>query len=93
MKDRLEIDPDSQEFQDFCIKRHIRSNVISAGIKPVLRRVLDEFVGEQTRYIDIIANEANISEDGNEWNVVWKDDTVLGHDKVGLPSEKHKLRP
>jgi len=82
MKDRLEIDPDFQEFHDFCIQRKIPFNVISAGIKPVLRRVLDEFVGEQAQHIDIVANDAHISEDGSEWKIVWKDDTALGHDKA-----------
>jgi len=82
MKDRLEIDPAFQEFHDFCIERKIPFNVISAGIKPVLRRVLDEFVGEQAQHIDIVANDAHISEDGSEWKIVWKDDTSLGHDKA-----------
>jgi 2,3-diketo-5-methylthio-1-phosphopentane phosphatase len=82
MKERLQMDPGFQEFHDFCIKRRIPFNIISAGVKPVLRRVLDEFVGEQARHIDIIANDAHISEDGSEWKVVWKDDTALGHDKA-----------
>ena len=82
MKERLEIDPDFPEFHEFCIKRHIPFNIISAGVKPVLRRVLDEFVGEQARHIDIVANDVHISEDGSEWKVVWKDDTALGHDKA-----------
>jgi 2-hydroxy-3-keto-5-methylthiopentenyl-1-phosphate phosphatase len=82
MKERFETDPDFQEFHDLCIKRHIPFNVISAGLKPVLRRILDEFVGEQGRHIDVVANDAHILEDGSKWKVVWKDDTSLGHDRA-----------
>jgi 2,3-diketo-5-methylthio-1-phosphopentane phosphatase len=88
MKERLEMDPDFEEFHKFCIKRHIPFNVISAGLKPVLRRLLDEFIGEPAaRHIDIVANDAKISEDGSEWKVVWKDDTDLGHDKAASIQE------
>src|SRR5579859_7691582 len=87
MKQRLEMDPDFQEFHEFCLKRKIPFNVISAGLKPVLRRVLDEFVGDQAHHIDIVANDAEISEDGSEWKVVWKDDTALGHDKAASIQE------
>jgi HAD superfamily phosphoserine phosphatase-like hydrolase len=87
MKERLEMDPDFREFHDFCIKRHIPFNVISAGLKPVLRRVLDEFLGEEAKHIDIVANDALISADGTEWKVVWKDDTALGHDKAASIQE------
>jgi len=87
MKARLDIDPDFEEFHEFCLKRRIPFNVISAGLKPVLRRVLDEFIGEQAQHIDIVANDAHISEDGSEWKVVWKDDTALGHDKAASIQE------
>jgi 2,3-diketo-5-methylthio-1-phosphopentane phosphatase len=87
MKDTLEMDPDFQEFHDFCIARKIPFNVISAGLKPVLRRVLDEFVGEHAHHIDIVANDAHISADGSEWKVLWKDDTALGHDKAASIQE------
>jgi 2-hydroxy-3-keto-5-methylthiopentenyl-1-phosphate phosphatase len=47
MKEALQIDPDFLEFHDFCIKNNIPFNVISAGLKPILRRVLDEFLGKK----------------------------------------------
>jgi 2-hydroxy-3-keto-5-methylthiopentenyl-1-phosphate phosphatase len=82
MKEKLEMDPGFLDFHVFCLKEQIPFSVISAGIKPVLRRILDEFVGEQGKDIEIIANDALISEDGTEWKVVWKDDSKLGHDKA-----------
>ncbi|KAH7351254.1 2,3-diketo-5-methylthio-1-phosphopentane phosphatase-like protein [Rhexocercosporidium sp. MPI-PUGE-AT-0058] len=83
MKETLEIDPDFRSFHEYCIANSIPFNVISAGLKPILRRVLDEFLGEeQASHIDIVANEAEISADGGNWKPIWRHDTELGHDKA-----------
>lgn len=83
MEKKLEIDPDFQQFHKFCIANNIPFNVISAGLKPILRRVLDTFLGEEeSSHIEIVANEAEIAPDGSEWKPVWRHDTELGHDKA-----------
>ncbi|KAL1607652.1 hypothetical protein SLS60_002587 [Paraconiothyrium brasiliense] len=83
MKTALEIDVDFKTFHQFCINNSIPFNVISAGLKPVLRRVLDHFLGEEnSAHIDIVANDATISSDGSKWTPVWLHDTELGHDKA-----------
>lgn len=83
MKTASDIDPDFQAFHEFCINNNIPFNVISAGLKPVLRRVLDHFLGEEaSQHIEIVANDADISADGSEWKAVWRHDTDLGHDKA-----------
>jgi hypothetical protein len=45
MKSALEIDTGFRDFHEFCIAENIPFNVISAGLKPILRRVLDDFLG------------------------------------------------
>jgi 2,3-diketo-5-methylthio-1-phosphopentane phosphatase len=83
MHQTLEIDPDFQAFHKFCIKNKIPFNVISAGLKPILRKVLDTFLGEEdSDMIEIVANDAVITEDGSEWKPVWRHNTELGHDKA-----------
>ena len=83
MKDGLDIDPEFKNFHQFCLNNEIPFNVISAGLKPVLRSVLDHFLGEQaSSNIDIIANDAVINDDGSKWEVVWRHDTPHGHDKA-----------
>lgn len=83
MERSLEIDPDFEAFHKFCIENKIPFNVISAGLKPILRKVLDTFLGEEAaRHIDIVANDADISGDGSSWKPVWRHDTELGHDKA-----------
>ncbi len=47
MEQNLEIDRDFKSFHQFCLKNDIPFNVISAGLKPVLRKVLDAFLGEE----------------------------------------------
>lgn len=83
MQDKLDIDPDFRSFHTFCLENQIPFNVISAGLKPVLRKVLDTFLGEeQSSHIQIVANDADIAEDGSDWKVIWRHDTELGHDKA-----------
>jgi 2,3-diketo-5-methylthio-1-phosphopentane phosphatase len=83
MKEALDIDPDFHTFHEFCRNNNIPFNVISAGLKPVLRRVLDHFLGEEaSQDIDIVANDAVIPENGQHWKPVWRHDTELGHDKA-----------
>ncbi|KAK6332487.1 hypothetical protein TWF730_004153 [Orbilia blumenaviensis] len=88
MKQKLEIDPDFNEFHKYCIANGIPFNVISAGLKPILRKVLDVFLGEtQSAHIDIVANDAQISHDGSEWKPIWRHDNELGHDKAASLQE------
>ncbi|KAI9838401.1 MAG: hypothetical protein M1819_005670 [Sarea resinae] len=88
MKQVLEIDPDFKQFHEFCINNSIPFNVISAGLKPILRKVLDQFLGEEkSAHIEIVANDAEIKEDGSEWKPVWRHDCELGHDKAASINE------
>ncbi|KAI2466674.1 2,3-diketo-5-methylthio-1-phosphopentane phosphatase [Annulohypoxylon bovei var. microspora] len=83
MRTALDIDPDFRAFHAFCLANGIPFNVISAGLKPILRRVLDTFLGEEaSAHIDIVANDARIAADGSDWKPVWRHDTALGHDKA-----------
>ncbi|CAJ2503133.1 Uu.00g105270.m01.CDS01 [Anthostomella pinea] len=91
MEQTLEIDPDFQSFHKYCIANKIPFNVISAGLKPILRRVLDKFLGEEeSAHIDIVANEAEITPDGSKWKPIWRHDTELGHDKALSIAEARK---
>lgn len=47
LKDSLEIDTDFREFHRFCVENDIPFNVISAGLKPILRRILNNVLGRQ----------------------------------------------
>jgi 2,3-diketo-5-methylthio-1-phosphopentane phosphatase len=82
LKKNLIIDKDFKYFFDWCQERGIPFTVISAGLKPLLRAALDEFLGPQdSKKINIVSNDGVISDDG-KWKVVWRHDTPLGHDKA-----------
>ncbi|KAK8879078.1 2-3-diketo-5-methylthio-1-phosphopentane phosphatase [Apiospora arundinis] len=83
MEKTLEIDRDFQSFHNWCLTNNVPFNVISAGLKPILRKVLDTFLGEEaSAHIEIVANDAEIKDDGSEWKPIWRHDTELGHDKA-----------
>ncbi|KAI1495155.1 2,3-diketo-5-methylthio-1-phosphopentane phosphatase [Biscogniauxia mediterranea] len=92
MERTLEMDPDFRSFHQYCIANGIPFHVISAGLKPVLRRVLDAFLGEeQSAHIDIVANDAAIAPDGSEWKPIWRHgDSALGHDKAQSITEARR---
>lgn len=91
MEKNLEIDTDFQTFHKYCIENDIPFNVISAGLKPVLRKVLDTFLGEEeSSHIEIVANDAEITEDGSQWKPIWRHDNELGHDKAISMTEARK---
>ncbi|KAM0701528.1 hypothetical protein Q7P35_009779 [Cladosporium inversicolor] len=83
IQEALTLDLDFKTFHEFCLNNNIPFNVISAGLKPILRRVLDHFLGEEaSSKIEIIANDAEIDGEGHEWKPQWRHDTELGHDKA-----------
>lgn len=83
MEQNLEIDPHFQEFHRHCITNNIDFYVISAGLKPVLKNVLEAFLGdEESSQIEIVANDARIRPDTHEWQPIWRHNTELGHDKA-----------
>lgn len=83
MARELEIDADFRAFHAYCVAEGIPFNVVSAGLRPLLRRVLDLFLGEESSArIGIVANDAEISADGSDWRPLWRHDNHLGHDKA-----------
>jgi 2,3-diketo-5-methylthio-1-phosphopentane phosphatase len=84
LEENLTIDPDFKAFQHFCGENGIPFNVISAGLTPVLRRVLDYFIGQdEAESIGIVANDADIDPEGHRWRPMWRHpSTENGHDKA-----------
>ena len=47
MRENMDLDPAFMEFHEFCKENGIAFNVISSGLRPILRKVLDAFLGAQ----------------------------------------------
>lgn len=83
LKETLVMDKDFRPFFDYTLKNSIPFNVISAGIQPLLRSALTEFLGaEKSSKVGIVSNDAEISKDGSQWVAKWRHDSELGHDKA-----------
>lgn len=83
LKESLVMDKDFMPFFDFTLKHNIPFNVISAGLKPLLRSALDQFIGsEKSSKVGIVSNDAEISRDGSSWKCKWIHNSELGHDKA-----------
>lgn len=83
LKEVLIIDEYFKHFFDYTLEHNIPFNVISAGLEPILRSVLDTFLGpEKSAKIGIVSNHADINEDGSKWTARWRHDSELGHDKA-----------
>ncbi|KAJ5257507.1 hypothetical protein N7524_009063 [Penicillium chrysogenum] len=91
MEKNLKMDPGFREFHQYCVREGFPFNVISAGLKPVLQRTLNMFLGEkEASSIEIVANDLK-APGGIPWKPVWRDNTASGHDKaasVNLAREK-----
>ncbi|KGO46602.1 hypothetical protein PEX1_098430 [Penicillium expansum] len=82
MEKNLELDPGFREFHQYCVREGFPFNVISAGLKPVLQRTLDLFLGEkEASTIQIVANDLK-APGGIPWKPIWRDNTDSGHDKA-----------
>lgn len=83
LKKHLVLDPGFKSFFQYTMHHNIPFNVISAGVKPLLRHVLDETMGEElSSRIGIVSNDAQITPDGSKWTAIWRHDSPLGHDKA-----------
>lgn len=56
LKRSLQVDQDFEAFYAYCSTNEVLFSVISAGLKPVLKQVLDNFLGEKEvwRYLFLI---------------------------------------
>ncbi|KAI9888299.1 MAG: hypothetical protein M1814_000752 [Vezdaea aestivalis] len=80
---RLLIDPGFLDFYDFCGDNCIPFNVMSSGMEPILRRVMEIYLGKaEASTLPILANGLDVNTDGSMWKPVWRHDSHLGHDKA-----------
>ncbi|WBW73359.1 phosphoric monoester hydrolase Ptf1 [Schizosaccharomyces osmophilus] len=95
LKKNVAIDPDFPSFYEWCQKEGVRLVILSSGMMPFIRSLLEQYLGkEEATKIEIVSNDINVNEDGT-WNIVYHDDTHFGHDKsltirpyAQLPEEK-----
>lgn len=78
----IKLDPGFKEFFHWCEAQGIPVVVVSSGMKPIIRALLKELVGEDAvQNIEIISNDVEVKEDGL-WHIVYRHpESGFGHDK------------
>ncbi|KAA8901446.1 HAD-like domain-containing protein [Sphaerosporella brunnea] len=79
--ENIQLDPGFKPFFEWCQSNDVPIIVLSSGMKPLIRALLDHFLGaENAEKIQIVANDVKIHPDGT-WEVVFCDESHFGHDK------------
>lgn len=77
----VELDPGFKDFYQWARQNNVPVVVVSSGMKPVIRALLEKLVGEEAAdEIEIISNDVVINDDGS-WDIVYRDESSFGHDK------------
>ncbi|CAD0084802.1 unnamed protein product, partial [Aureobasidium vineae] len=86
VSENVKLDPGFNDYLQWAIKNNIPTVVLSSGMEPIIRAILEKLVGENAKYIDVICNNIQarpgkqVNEEGG-WELVYHDDSHFGHDK------------
>ncbi|CDR36345.1 CYFA0S01e00694g1_1 [Cyberlindnera fabianii] len=77
----IQLDPGFKEIFHWAQENDIPIIVVSSGMKPIIRALLENLVGEDSiDKIEIVSNDCKVNPD-NSWEIVYRDETPFGHDK------------
>ncbi|KAI5480444.1 protein of pyridoxal phosphate phosphatase-related family [Pseudohyphozyma bogoriensis] len=82
LKNKIKLDPGFKEFYHWCKANDIPVVIVSSGMVPIIRAIMENLVGpEDAADIPIIANEVDQKEDGS-WTIKFRHpESGFGHDK------------
>lgn len=96
----VSLDPHFKSFFLWTLSQNIPVVVVSSGMEPIIRALLDHLIGPEAQNIQIVANTVKTKEgktwnDEDGWEIVFHDDSDFGHDKslelrpyAALPADK-----
>ncbi|KXL49248.1 hypothetical protein M433DRAFT_151865 [Acidomyces richmondensis BFW] len=82
----IKLDPYFNEYFQWALEHEIPTVVLSSGMEPIIRAILNKLVGPDSDKLDIISNEVEarpgmtIDQEGG-WRIKYHDDSHFGHDK------------
>ncbi|KAH7016856.1 HAD-like domain-containing protein [Ilyonectria destructans] len=85
LRKNIKLDPGFKEFYDWTQLNNVPIVILSGGMEPIIRALLDTLLGEGWD-IQIVSNNVSPREgksinDQNGWKIVFHDDSIHGHDK------------
>lgn len=80
----IELDSGFKNFYDYCVANGILIIIVSSGMKPIIKDLLNLLLPENN--LEIISNDVDIQENPavnteKNWNIIYRDSTPFGHDK------------
>ncbi|RSH81630.1 uncharacterized protein EHS24_007808 [Apiotrichum porosum] len=86
LRQNIGLDPGFETFYSWCKENGIPVIIVSSGMAPIIRAVLEKLVGEaEAAKIEIIANDVKYTDaegTGKTWEIVWRHpESGFGHDK------------
>ncbi|KAK7691735.1 hypothetical protein QCA50_005135 [Cerrena zonata] len=82
LRQSINLDVGFKDFYSYCKQADVPVVIISSGMAPLIRVVLSKLIGdEQAKEIEVVANDADVKEDGS-WSIKYRHPTSgFGHDK------------
>jgi 2,3-diketo-5-methylthio-1-phosphopentane phosphatase len=86
VSENVKLDPGFNDYLQWAIAHNIPTVVLSSGMEPIIRAILEKLVGDNAKHIDIICNNIRprpgkqINQEAG-WELVYHDDSHFGHDK------------
>ncbi|KAH7929954.1 hypothetical protein BV22DRAFT_1109561 [Leucogyrophana mollusca] len=81
LRKNILIDEGFTTFYKWCKANDVPFVIVSSGMAPVIRAVLEELLGDDAKDIEIISNDVDVQPDG-KWSIKYRHPTsAFGHDK------------
>lgn len=95
LKREIKLDPGFKTFYEYCKARQIPVVIVSSGMVPIIRAILENLVGvDDAKSISIIANDVELlNPDGTEWTIKYRHpESGFGHDKSRATAPYRELK-
>lgn len=90
----IELDPGFKETFHWCEENDIPIVVVSSGMKPIIKALLQKLVGEDAvERIEIVSNDVEVNAEDQSWRISYRDETPFGHDKSRAIRPYSEARP
>ena len=82
----IKLDPHFAEFYDWARSNNVPVVVLSSGMIPIIRALLEHLLGPEANEIQVVANEMvdrapKTRDQPGGWNIKFHDESGFGHDK------------
>ncbi|KAF3360784.1 hypothetical protein VD0004_g6098 [Verticillium dahliae] len=97
LRANIKLDPGFRDFFHWCRAHNVPIVILSGGMRPVIRSLLEMWLGDEASYIQIVSNDVaprdgkSINDEAG-WRIVYHDETPFGHDK-SMEIRKYSARP